>query len=303
MPIHLPPVSRRRFLTRLLTAGAAVAVAPQLAAATRKTDPDSWALLSDIHLAADRTKVARNINMTDHFISVSREVLELPKRPAGVFITGDCAFNSGEKNDYALVAELLEPIRNDEMPVHLALGNHDHRDRFWEALQAEKAAERPLADKQASLVRTKRANWFVLDSLEATLSTPGLLGQEQLEWLAKTLDANPDMPAIILIHHNPGTVGSVSGLKDTEALYDVIRPRKQVKAYYYGHTHRWKVDLDSSGIHLINLPPVAYLFKEGDPFGWVHATMRNKGMQLELRCLDQKHKEHGRVVDLKWRSA
>jgi len=302
MPIHLPPISRRRFLIRSLAAGAGLALRPQLFAAARPTDPDSWALLSDIHLAADRTLMARGINMTDHFTSVSREVLALPKRPAGVFITGDCAYNNGEKADYALVAELLEPIRKDEMPVHLALGNHDHRERFWEALQEEKAAQRPLADKQAALVRTKRANWFVLDSLEATLATPGLLGQEQLDWLAKTLDANPDLPALVLIHHNPGKVGNVSGLKDTDALFEVIRPRKQVKAYLYGHTHHWSVAQDASGIHLINLPPVAYLFKEGDPFGWVHATFQKNGMRLELRCLDQAHKEHGKVANLQWRA-
>ncbi len=71
------------------------------------------------------------------------------------------------------------------MPVHLALGNHDNRERFWEALPEEKAAQRPLADRQVALLRTPRANWFVLDSLEKTLSTPGLLGQEQLDWLAE----------------------------------------------------------------------------------------------------------------------
>jgi predicted phosphodiesterase len=159
-----------------------------------------------------------------------------------------------------------------------------------------------LADKQAALLRTKRANWFVLDSLETTLAVPGLLGQEQLDWLAKTLDANPSVPALIMIHHNPGKVGNVSGLKDTDALFDVIRPRKQVKAYIFGHTHHWSVSQDASGIHLINLPPVSYLFKAGDPFGWVHATLKKSNMRLELRCLDQAHKEHGKVVDLKWRA-
>jgi 3',5'-cyclic AMP phosphodiesterase CpdA len=287
---------------RSLAAGAGLAFSPQLFAATRKTDPDSWALFSDIHIAGDRTKEARGINMADHFATASREVLALPNRPAGVFVTGDCAFNSGEKADYALVTELLQPIRQDEMPVHLALGNHDDRQRFWEALQVEKTVQRPLADKQAALLRTKRANWFILDSLEKTLQTPGLLGPEQLDWLARTLDANPAVPALVLIHHNPGKVGNVSGLKDTEALFEVLRPRKQVKAYLFGHTHHWNVKQDPSGIHLVNLPPVAYLFQEGDPSGWVHATLKDTSVRLELRCLDQTHKEHGRIVDLKWRA-
>src|SRR5262249_24805983 len=150
------------------------------------TDPDFWALLSDTHLAADRAQLGRGINMADHFSAVSRELLALPKRPAGVFVTGDCAFNSGERGDYGTLTNFLEPLRKDNMPIHLALGNHDNREQFWEALENEKAARRPLADRQVSLLRTPRANWIVLDSLEKTLSTPGLLGQEQLDWLAKT---------------------------------------------------------------------------------------------------------------------
>jgi Icc protein len=303
MPIHLSAISRRQFLVRSLAGGAALALSPSLLAAARRTDPNSWALLADTHLAADPKRVARGINMTDHFTKVSRELLALPRRPAGVFIVGDCAFNSGEVADYAHMTDLLGPIRKGEMPVHLALGNHDNRERFWKALQGEKAAKRPLADRQVALLRTPMANWFVLDSLEKTLSTPGLLGQEQLEWLANTLDANRKKPALVLIHHNPGTMAKVNGLKDTAALFEVIRPRQQVKAFIFGHTHAWQVEQDTSGIHLINLPPVAYIFREGDPAGWVHAKLERKGIQLELRCVDPAHKAHSQIVKLSWRAA
>ena len=117
MPIHLPAISRRQFLARSLVSGAALALSPGLLAATKRTDPHSWALLADTHLAADRGLVARGINMTDHFASVSGELLTLPKRPAGVFITGDCAYNSGQTGDYRQVADLLEPIRGAQMPA------------------------------------------------------------------------------------------------------------------------------------------------------------------------------------------
>jgi Icc protein len=302
MPIHLQAIPRRQFLLRTLAGGTALALSPHLFAAAKRADPNSWALLADTHLAADRGLVARGINMTDNFTTVSRELLALPKRPAGIFVTGDCAYNSGQKDDYRQVAHLLEPLRQGQMPVHLALGNHDNRERFWAALQEEKTAQRPLADKQVALLPTPRANWFVLDSLEATLATPGLLGQEQLNWLAAALDANPGTPALVLLHHNPGTNGSVAGLKDTEALFEVIRPRRQVKAYIFGHTHVWRVKQDVSGIHLVNLPPVAYVFQSGDPAGWVHAKVERKGMRLELRCVDPSHKAHGQVVKLQWRA-
>jgi hypothetical protein len=300
MPISLPPLSRRRFLGRSLAAGAGLAIGPSLFAATRRTDENSWALLSDTHLASDPAQLGRGINMEEHFTKVSRELTSLSKRPAGIFINGDCAFNSGEVADYARIAECLKPLREAQMPIHLSLGNHDNRGHFWEAFEQEKTAKRPLVDKQAALIPTSRVNWFVLDSLEQTLSTPGLLGEEQLEWLAKTLDANPQKPALVLIHHNPGISGNI-GLKDTVELFEIIRPRKQVKAYIYGHTHAWNVAQDNTGLHLINLPPVAYVFHEGDPSGWVLATLQEKGMRLELRCVDPSHKSHGEVHNLKWR--
>jgi hypothetical protein len=239
--------------------------------------------------------------MADNFELVSKELLSLPSRPANVFVTGDCAFSSGEAADYSTLTQMLDPIRQDQMPVHLALGNHDNRERFWESLKAEKSEKRPLTDKQVGLVKMAHANWLILDSLEKTLSTPGLLGQEQLDWLAKTLDANQKKPAIVLVHHNPWLSGNM-GLKDTQAFLDIIRPRHQVKAYIYGHTHTWTVQQDSSGIHLVNLPPVAYVFQQGQPSGWVRADLKSDGLRLELRSVDPTHKAHGQVVELPWRS-
>jgi len=300
MPIHLPPLSRRAFLSRAAAAAAALALKPQLFADTKRVNADSWALFSDIHLAGDTTQIQRGINMAEHFTTVSRELLALKESPAALFITGDCALNSGEKEDYAAVTKLLEPIRAHQMPIHLLLGNHDNREHFWEVLQDEKSAKRPMADKQVAIVRTPRANWFILDSLEKTLSTPGYLGTEQLDWLGSALDKNADKPALVMVHHNPG-LGANMGLKDTSAFLDVIRPRKQVKAYIFGHTHTWKIEQDSSGIHFVNLPPVAYVFHEGDPSGWVHAIVEDKKMSLELRCVDTSHKDHGQKVQLEWR--
>jgi 3',5'-cyclic AMP phosphodiesterase CpdA len=152
------------------------------------------------------------------------------------------------------------------------------------------------------MVSGAQVNWFVLDSLDQTLATPGVLGKAQLDWLGTALDANASKPAIVMLHHNPGMTQNVPGLKDTADLLEVIRPRKQVKAYFCGHTHVWSLTKDESGIHFINLPPTSYLFKEGNPSGWVRATAASDGMKLELRCLDVKHPKHGEVNELKWRA-
>jgi len=302
MPIHLAPISRRRFLQRAAAAGAGLALAPELIAAGKPVDGDSWAFLSDTHLAADKSLVCRGVNMVEHFHTVSKDLLAWPTRPAAVFLTGDCAYSHGESGDYAVLGELLAPIRAAQMPLHLALGNHDQREHFWAAFPQEQKAQRPVADRQVALVETPRVNWFMLDSLDKTESTPGLLGLEQLDWLAKSLDDHAHKPALVLVHHNPGINGGNMGLKDTLAFLEIIRPRKQVKAYIYGHTHNWKVEQDPSGIHFINLPPVAYVFREGEPSGWVHATVGQEGMRLEFRGVDPTHKAQSEIHNLAWRA-
>ena len=300
MPIYLPPISRRDFLRRSVLAAAGLALSPRLLAAEKPSDANFWALFSDCHVAADRTLVHNNVNMTDHLEAVVREVVALPMRPTGIFVNGDCAFNSGEKADYGTFAQALEPLR--QAPIHLTLGNHDNREHFWDALAMDKAAKRPVADKQTLIVPGTKVNWFVLDSLDKTLSTPGELGKAQLDWLGQALDANATKPAIVMLHHNPGLTENVPGLKDTAALLEVIRPRKQVKGYFFGHTHAWNVTQDESGIHFVNLPPTAYIFAAGKPSGWLRAMAAADGMKLELRCLDTKHPQHGEVKDLKWRA-
>src|SRR5580700_11131949 len=107
MPIHLPPLSRRKFLIRSVVAGAGLALSRKIFAADKNIDEDSWALFSDTHIAADRAKIVRDVNMTDHLAAVSRELLALPRPPAGVFILGDCAWDSGEKGDYQTFTNLL----------------------------------------------------------------------------------------------------------------------------------------------------------------------------------------------------
>jgi 3',5'-cyclic-AMP phosphodiesterase len=301
MPVYLPPISRRRFLNGSLAASA-LAVAGGWATHKPTSNGQSWALLSDIHIAADPNLVHSQVNMTRNLQAVAQEVRAWPGPIDGVLINGDLAFNSGEAADYAAVLDLLRPLREHGLPIHLALGNHDHREHFWAALPEEKTTDASLPDRQTAMVPTRYANWFVLDSLIATLQTPGRLGPAQRQWLARALDENTDKPALVAVHHHPALGGATGWpLEDTAELMEILRPRRQVKAWFFGHTHRWSVDHDASGLCLINFPPVAYVFEEGRPNGWVHATLQPRGARLELHCLDRARQDHGQIVDLVWR--
>lgn len=307
MPIYIPPITRRQFLKGSLAAGAGLLWPRHLGADDKPVDRNSWALLSDTHVAGDRTKLARGINMAEHFESALREVIALPRRPGAAFVTGDCVYLKGEEGDYSTFAELAQPIRAAQIPFYLVPGNHDDRNHLRAAFADEQAASHPGVDRRVALVRSPLANWFLLDSLDKTNITSGEMGEAQLEWLAKTLDANADKPAIVAAHHNLEVATDKerkpTGLRDSEAFLKVITPRKQVKAYVFGHTHVWKTAQHDSGIHLINLPAVAYVFKQGMPSGWVLATLQPQGVRLRLNCTDPQHAQHGETLELKWRAS
>jgi hypothetical protein len=104
--------------------------------------------------------------------------------------------------------------------------------------------------------------------------------------------------AVVFVHHN--VEPDNAALKDSTDLMKLLRPRKQVKAVFFGHTHTWR-RWEDDGIHMVNLPAVAYSFQAGAPLGWVRAMPSAKGLAIELRSLDGKHADHGKTIELTWR--
>jgi 3',5'-cyclic-AMP phosphodiesterase len=300
MPITLPPLSRRQFLRTTLATGATLALSPRLLAQQTPANPDRFALLSDTHIAGDRQLAVRGTKMAENLSQVGRELTALEERPAAVLVNGDCAYLHGQTEDYATLVDLIAPVREHGLAVHLALGNHDHRERFWEAIPRQ--ADAPALEKRhLTVLQSPRANWFVLDSLDETNKTPGVLGDEQLSWLAAALDRHADKPAVVMLHHNPDERPKPGGLIETQALFDLLLPRKQAKLLLFGHTHNWSVT-ERDGLHLVNLPPVAYVFAAGKPNGWIDLRLADGGATLQLNCLDKQHADHGQRVELTWRS-
>ena len=303
MPLHLPPLTRRTFLRRSLAATASLLTFPALRAAQSDADPDRWALLSDPHIAADKSVISRVVNMAEHLESAVKGVRALTSRPAGVFVNGDCALLKGLAEDYTTFSALIAPLREAGLPIHLTLGNHDDRDIFRTSLKDALPAAPPLVSKHVSIVEGARANWFLLDSLDEVNKAPGALGDEQRAWLAKALDANTAKPALVMVHHNvhvaPGKKGA---LTDADELLAILLPRRHVKALFFGHTHTWRF-AEKDGLHLVNLPAVAYPFTPAEVTGWVDAKLSERGAALTLHAHDTQHAAHGKTTDLAWRAA
>lgn len=299
MPISLPSMSRRRFVIGSLAAAGSLSWGSGVRSAEGEANPDRFVLFSDTHIAGDREAITRGTNMFANLAQACREVQELSPKPTAVLVDGDLALNAGTSEDYSTFVQSVEPLRKHGLPIHLALGNHDHRQRFWEALPQGDQAQ-TVEQRHVLVVPARRANWFVLDSLDETNKTPGVLGAAQLTWLAAALDRQADKPALVMVHHNPDERPKPGGLVETKALLELLAARQHVKALIFGHTHDWKL-ARHEGIHLLNLPPVAYAFAAGKPSGWVDCQLQESGAKLSLQCLNHEHAQHHQAVDLAWR--
>ncbi|WP_437228793.1 metallophosphoesterase family protein [Planctomicrobium sp. SH661] len=303
MPLHALPVSRRAFLARTAAALAGLAV---VRSGFGEVDRERYrlAMLSDTHIDANPDYVHRDVNVAANLRQVVGEVLELQHRPQGVLVNGDCAFSRGLPGDYAVFQECVKPLGEGGIPLHITMGNHDARETLYDAINGQRPGAQTVESRHISVIETPVANLFLLDTLTKTNVVTGMVGQAQLEWLTRSLDARPDKPAVLIAHHAPQFTapeeGKIwSGIEDTQEFFSALATRKQVKAFIFGHTHAWGT-AQHEGIHLVNLPPVAYLFRDADPNGWVDAEFRPDGLRLELHTIDADHPLNRQVTDLTW---
>ena len=90
-------------------------------------------------------------------------------------------------------------------------------------------------------------------------------------------------------------------LADFGALYEVMKTRKHVKGFFYGHTHRWERPFCDS-IHLINLPTTAWVFDHRQPRGWIDARLSPDGATLVFNPLNKKEPVETETIQFRWRT-
>ncbi len=304
MPIILQPITRRQFIKGSLALGGnAIMPSRALAAGASKgagLDQNRVALLADTHITADPNDVYpgtkwpgspvkegehERVNMAQCLADAAKSVIALNPRPAHLIVNGDCAHSIGKGAEYGEFLRLVEPIRAAGITVHVTIGNHDNRKNMWELLPFLKEEHMGV---QAGVIELPHANLVLLDSGK------GVLGDEQLNWLAKQLDERAEKPALIFSHYNPYPnrgVRPIKGMSDGPSLLKLLAKQKHTRAYLYGHTHEWQHD-QRDHLHLINQPAVSYYFGKGHAHGWLDMKLTKKSADLELRCINPKHRQH-----------
>ncbi len=294
-------LSRRRFFQ--LAGLAALAFPLRGWAALDTSGGDEVVILNDIHLTGvPEDKISANArDDDDHLRAAVQQILALPKKPAAVIINGDLALSVGTAADYAVVRELIAPLRDAGIPVHLTLGNHDVRDIFTQAFPEMKSASALKEHRHNGLIDLPSTRLILLDTLDQTPGPAGKLGTEQIAWVLAKIDEVPTKQVILVGHHNPQVGGDTShykgGLADTAEFWPEIAKRQQVKAYIHGHTHEW-TQASESRIHIISTIACAYVFNPNtNAVGWTSARFNAHGFELKLHTLETAHAWSG---ETKW---
>ena len=266
----------------------------------------------------------RAVSVATNFERAARQVNALPDKPAGLILNGDCV-HVGGKEEYDLLARKVALL--ETTPIHLTMGNHDHRDNFSSVFgQPNRTNDRILLeDRHVSVLKSRHANLVLLDSLtmqhpNRPVKGPGKLGKEQLEWFESVLESQSDKPTIVMFHHNidpsddyhkrPGDKGLIvesadpfrglkGGLQDTDRLLDMLQTQPHVTAVMSGHIHQFRI-FKWRKIFFVSLPPVGYTFGPKEAVGWVRMLLRDSGATLEVQTLDTKHPHHQKRVNLNW---
>jgi Icc protein len=296
--LYHQPIQRRDFLKTSFMAGAAVVLpgCRTLPDASSAENEIHLALLSDTHVAGDRErgKDPRGFDPWELLHSVVPDIIA--RSPRGAILNGDAASREGLTADYQELRTLLEPLSR-VAPVYIGFGNHDDRATFKEVFPSTAGLDAGVLNHRALIIEESFLRFIVLDSLFYTNKSAGLLGEHQRYWLSEYLKSHTEKPAILFVHH---TLGESDGdLLDADRLFEIIRPHRQVKAIFYGHSHAWNFS-ERQGVKLINLPALGYNFWEGEPVGWVDARFRRHGVDLTLHAIAGNRAQDGQTSRVLW---
>ena len=199
--------------------------------------------LSDPHITAKGRLLMDKVDTANSLMRAIAQIVAMPHTPSHVLITGDLV-DRGGLDEYAHLRELLAPL---PCPVLLMPGNHDvvpnlrkaFADHRYLGCTAHDQALAGFALYEASLGsrRLLALDTVVLGKPYGNLCTP------RLDWLRLQLEARPNTPTIVAMHHPPFTTGiphmDDMGLRErVDELEALIRQHTQVERILCGHLHR-----------------------------------------------------------------
>ena len=193
------------------------------------------AQISDTHIAlgeADTDRRAADLERT------LADINALEPAPDVIIHTGDVV-HGGRREDYAAAASLLATAH---APVYVAPGNRDDRDNLRQSLSRWVRAE-PGSGFLDYAIEDFPVRLIAVDSLSGA-SNKGDFSPERARRLTALIEAEPQRPAAVFMHHPPFVVSvgpDPLNFITPEAmaiLQGALERSGRVVAVFCGHVHR-----------------------------------------------------------------
>ncbi|MEO8384119.1 MAG: phosphodiesterase [Betaproteobacteria bacterium] len=192
--------------------------------------------ISDLHIKTPDKLSYRVVDTSGMLKRCVDHILALTLPPDIVVATGDLT-DGGRPDEYAHLRELLAPL---SMPVYLIPGNHDHRQNMLDAF-TDHAYLRQSPPFIQYAIENLPMRILALDTVIAE-NSGGELCETRLAWLVAKLQAAPDRPTVIIMHHPPFKTFIAHmdniGLANAEKLKAIVSKYPQVERILCGHLHR-----------------------------------------------------------------
>lgn len=191
------------------------------------------AQMTDIHIGFDPSARPEELNRI-RFRQTLDRLLAAPNPVDMLLLTGDLT-DHGDIESFEKIADLLKAC---SFPVYAIPGNHDSREGLLAAFP-----DTPVEDGFIHyVIEQEGLRILMLDSFE-----PGRHGgafcTRRRDWLRAQLDAHPDTPTVIFMHHPP-VVSGVDWMDPAPGeawignLGAAILGHAQIQAIHCGHLHR-----------------------------------------------------------------
>lgn len=208
--------------------------------------------ISDCHLGALDGEALLGLNTDQSLHDVLELIAEKESEFEHIVCTGDIA-SAGHDSCYRRFVSIVRQYFSK--PLAWLPGNHDS----VPLMAALDIPNPPIA----RLI--EQDNWLVvlLDSV-VPMKVYGNLEQSELDFLDKTLAANPTKHIIVMLHHQPVLVGSAwidqYIVRNADTFFAVIDKYSHVKAIVWGHVHQ-DFRAQRNKVELIATPSTCVQFK------------------------------------------
>ncbi|WP_323013060.1 phosphodiesterase [Devosia sp.] len=188
-------------------------------------------VMSDLHLLP-QGQLSLTLDTGERLERAVDAVIARHHDAAFCILAGDLA-DRGEPAAYERLKTIIARL---PIPVHITLGNHDHRPSFLEVFGPGFAAETGKLDK---VVDAGGYRIVILDSSEPG-RVDGVLEAAQIDWLRARLAEAADRPVIVVLHHNTNALHIASDhirLLEPTAFIAALKTHPDIRQVIAGHVH------------------------------------------------------------------